>query len=203
MKKGFLCIGLAFFIGAFIGCKKDNPTETEIEYTIENYWPLAVGNKWVTVDTSWNGVDTTTSIDSGYVAESYEWNGKTVWCMKGSGSDSWCVVYNNEIRVYQEPPNDTLLYNTILKEPLEVGQKWAFIAFEGNTAWAEIESKTASLTVPAGTFKDCLKISVYAADSLGFPSFKWWSAPNIGCIRDYRDNQDSGYDNKLIRYEIK
>ncbi len=30
MKKGFLCIGLALFIGAFIGCKKESPTETDV-----------------------------------------------------------------------------------------------------------------------------------------------------------------------------
>ncbi len=30
MKKWFLYIGLALFIGAFIGCKKENPTETDV-----------------------------------------------------------------------------------------------------------------------------------------------------------------------------
>ena len=39
MKKWFLFIGLALFIGAFIGCKKEDPVEIDL------YWDIGLDNK--------------------------------------------------------------------------------------------------------------------------------------------------------------
>ena len=118
MKKWFLYIGLALFIGAFVGCKKDSSTEPEIEYTIENYYPLAVGNEWTyqhirhcsnphRTPPEW--VDTSLCIIK--IKESYEWEEREVFVLEWvrlpdttTCRKDYAMYWNDEVViVYWEP----------------------------------------------------------------------------------------------------
>ena len=62
----------------------------------------------------------------------------------------------------------------LIKYPIQSGVKWA----DSNGDTATIESVSDTVTVPAGTFKNAVKIK-YGSDT---SAREWWFAPNVGLI---------------------
>ncbi len=208
MKKWFLCIGLALFIGAFVGCKKESPTEPEIKYTIENYFPLAVGNEWIYRDISYDNLEDVTPydtiidtiIDTMVVVETYKLEGKDVFKMTEDSYSTHYVYYDGELRWYMDPPvvGDTF-YFLLLKEPLEEGKSWWLFPWADTSDIYEIVSTEFTLNTPSGDFADCIKISSDMSEEHYFVL-----APGVGLVKAYQRWSDGNwYEKVILEYDIK
>lgn len=183
-----LVIGIILFL--FINCEKESPIEEENQYTIENYFPLAVGNKWVY---KYWYVDTLIYIDSIYITESYNWNNNKIYKCKAFGGDDWMAYYDNEVRIYENPPSDTTFYWICLKEPLEEGATWQ--VSPTTTEQFEIKRIDVTVSVPAGIFEECIKVG-----GLGVDENQYYNifAPTVGLVK-YKEVEYG----ELIRYELQ
>ncbi|HID94137.1 MAG TPA: hypothetical protein EYP60_08585 [bacterium (Candidatus Stahlbacteria)] len=176
------------------------------EENITKLFPLSVENKWVYQSLYWSEKDTISSIDSSYIVESYKWNKRITYHEVRRGTDTtgmafyvdrWWIIEDDELRSYYESPTDTSAYFIILRKPLKAGTHW--ICDIPDSIWkTEIESVNVTVKVPAGTFRNCLQITRYEEN--GEVLLRYWLAPNVGLIRSY---SELGWDEKLLRYEIK
>lgn len=78
--------------------------------------------------------------------------------------------------------------------PVKLGKKWTISPRE-----YKITSLTETITVPAGTFKDCLEISYLVAGGDG-GSGQIYFAPGVGMIRTVCAEEDDSYKIDLTRY---
>jgi hypothetical protein len=187
-----MALGLALVLA---GCREDSPTDPEIELTLETYFPLSVGNKWVWQETCSTSTSCSTYTDSFYIAEKYSWNGKNVYRAEGRIMGlvgDRAVYYGKDLRVYSNPPEqDSTSYSVILQEPIEKGHTWK----DGFCDY-EIISIDATKTVSAGTFKKCIRVS-FQTDGYFF------CAQNVGLIYSRRHWFFSTlYKYNLIRYTV-
>lgn len=197
MKKLFWILPVILII-SFIGCKK-GPTGPAPEYKIEDYFPLAVGNEWVYeiklyVDDSLESTDTLTMT----ITEIQQWNGMTVY---KESFINYYVYFEDELRNYVGFPSDTTPYFVLLKEPLEEGNSWYFIpGLPDPINIIEIEDIDIRVSVPAGTFDNCIKCRlpfITPADLV------WFYALEVGLVKQVLKFTEEGITVlELIEYEV-
>ncbi len=171
------------------GCKKKSPTDGNggNGYTIEDYFPLAIGNKW-TYQIHYYSPDTTYNFTRN-VSDTGRWAQKKVYQIEQIGigpNQFWALYYNDELRVYYQYPSDTSDYYIELKEPLSEGQKWHPTPQDaGKLVIINIGSE---ITVPAGTFDKCVEVN--------WQAIEWGSvdvmcyAPEVGCVKSWSDSRE-------------
>ncbi len=207
--RAFMIVGLMV---ALAGCKKENPTNGNggngNGYTIDNYFPLAVGNSW-----SFKGVQDCSDgqSDTTYlnltVSEKYTWQDKSVFkTLSNEDPSGYMVYYDNELRVYYDPPENGGSYDIILREPLEMGTTW-----EDNYYTHKIASVKMQLSVPAGSFENCIKdeftrrnVEPPVEKVKGYMAY----APGVGMVKEYVeiDYSDGSWCKALMEltsYDIK
>jgi len=130
---------------------------------VEDYYPLSLGNTWTySTDPPFDNLtDTMTEeLDSSFfyngllVYSCYHWFHKNVTSQWYNG----LLYFDGEIRHYFFIEVDTSEYEILLKEPLEVGHEWKF----GKGKRAKIVSTDVTVNVPAGVFKDCIKVCYWS-----------------------------------------
>lgn len=199
-----LCLGISLIISQ--GCHRKGPYETgETVSLLTVYYPLEIENWWLTRRIYWENGDTI-AIDT----MKLEIAGKdTVLgdkvCYLGiqhPGEDtSWFVILDDERRIYSDVPTETSSYTLALKLPFDIGNSWGFFHSSGvDSVFAKITSRTAVITVPAGTFTTCLQIQIQSES--GVVWFTWWLAPGVGIVRSYNARHDSGWDFELLDYYV-
>jgi hypothetical protein len=166
-----LCVLLAL-----AGCGPKGPAQT-----VENYFPLAVGNRWI-YSTGATGTTETISVTESFLNASqvrvYKWGGEDV--LYGSNTGGRVVL--------RADPDDTTGI-IILSEPFEVGAAWAQ---EGETS--RITDTKAGISTPAGDFTDCIKVSDPDTTDVYF-------APGVGLVKVMASNGTEIM--KLIEYGVK
>jgi len=167
-----------------IACQSNTAPEDIPEYTVENYFPLEIGNTWNWIYKALIELDTFVlyeiKIDSSYI-----WNGKTVY---ETITTYWqrtrqiieCTPYYNyyDGGIYEwecEKPSNDGSYFLRIKEPLETGNEWGRSS-DADDQRLEITEIGISRSVEAGNFDDCIKVELVGSDQY------WIYAPDVGLI---------------------
>lgn len=190
-----------------------------------DYYPLDVGNRWVYAYSSVEGVsqhpDTTVSevvdFDGTYFitkrqstgaeknSESFSWlqkdnKGNTIYCSLGT---------SREITLIDWDPPIMLFPSTI-----ELDTTWPHIFEQYNDDYpdsvfhARTEMKITGIgetvTVPAGTFGNCVRIQRIHVDAMGDTSSVHEAvyAPDVGNVYSTIKKEDAVYEEKLIEYSV-
>ncbi len=182
------------------GKKKSTDSPPKQKGSLSDYLPLQLGNWWKYERVFWEQggytfVDTFTET---VVEQDTVLGDKIAFRLEEDGGveEEWLVIFNDELRLYEELPEQDADYYVFLKLPIEVGNKWNY--YPGYTLKAEIVSTNAAVEVPAGTFKNCIHVCTP-------PYFNAWYAKEIGGIQWTNCDIDSifGLDERLIEYHVK
>ena len=182
------------------GKKKSTKPPTENGGSLADYLPLQVGNWWKYERVFWeeSGYTFVDTFTETVVEQDTVLGGKLAFRLEeDEGVDEeWMVVFNDELRLYEEMPEQYSDYYVFLKLPIQVGNKWNY--YPGYPLQAEIVSTTATLNVPAGTFNNCIHVRVP-------PYFNAWFVEKKGGIQWSNCDLDSTYgeDDKLIEYHVE
>jgi|YNPNPStandDraft_1061719.scaffolds.fasta_scaffold01723_3 hypothetical protein len=102
----------------------------------------------------------------------------------GSGVLFWAL------KTPKDPQPQTLPHPFYyVKHPLETGNAWGV----GQEPRGRLESVSESLTVPAGTFKNCLKVKLTFPDNTPIREASLWFAEKVGIVQSvylYRDGTE-------------
>ncbi len=139
----------------------------------KDYFPLEIGNTWTYEDSSESGMDTTvlaivdTIRMSGYKAYVYTWEGS---------EDGYIQIRPDGIWDSYIDLTDTILMK-MLPDPFNIGDSWVYVSYD--TTWIDsiftnIEHFSLNfhaisfedITVPAGSFTDCVKLQIIIEDFL-------------------------------------
>jgi len=165
----------------------EKPQEQGEKVSVADYYPLAVGNQW-----EYEGVG---NEYASYTQKVLYSKGNMYQVMIDNGGTISANIYvlNDEslIRIYSEAEvydeKNVLdeagnMEDIIIKAPLEVGTKWER---QGNSY--EITGTDATVTVPAGTFDNCIVIKATYKESGAFSNFYY--CKGVGLVKsEYIDN---------------
>ncbi len=190
-----------------------------------DYYPLHVGNRWVCAYSSVEGIsqhpDTAVSevvdFDGTYFiiknqsigaeknSESFNWlqkdnEGNTLYCSLGTSREITLIDWDPPLVVF---PSNT-----------EPGETWSHIfeqhsdEYPDSVFYARTELKIIgsgeTVTVPAGTFGNCVRIQRIHLDAMGDTSSVHEAvyAPGVGNIFSTIKKEDAVYEGKLIEYSV-
>jgi len=178
------------------GCENERPTEPHATPPpVVLYYPMALGNTWIgQVDGMMVGGHGDTSTVTGrtsnrIIGQTTHAQGFALWTLEEVDSLIYCspdtlyteidtsIVYlslnSSEIGVY----DDTITTEHEILLPLTVGETWTPYA-DYPTVTREVISLTDSVTVPAGSFSDCLLMR--DNDLMNPTVWNYYFAPDIG-----------------------
>jgi hypothetical protein len=159
----------------------------------ESYFPLKAGMRWEYTITSTQGQTQKLRISNLALREvngvkvtprKWELGASTFFeLMKQDGTG----IYRYAEQVSETaPPNLVTPMECHLKFPIAPGESWDMVTKVGNnplTVNLTIESVSDEVKVPAGTFKDCLKIKQVGENKAGTAVMGYeWYAPKVGIV---------------------
>jgi hypothetical protein len=159
----------------------------------ESYFPLKAGMRWEYTITSTQGQTQKLRISNLALREV---NGVKVtprkWELGASTFFELMIQDGTGIYRYAEQVSETATPNLVtpiechLKFPIAPGESWDMVTKVGNnplTVNLTIESVSDEVKVPAGTFKDCLKIKQVGENKAGTAVIGYeWYAPKVGIV---------------------
>jgi hypothetical protein len=151
----FLCVLLAA-----AGCGPKGPAQT-----VENYFPLAVGNQWIYTAEGDSAAETL-SISESFLNAA---NVRVYKRVSGGPGAVYFVYTGGQVMAFTDPDDTT--GPVILSEPFEVGATWTWKGAAFRIAGTKIDIAT-----PAGNFTECLKVT----DPDTFDSYY---APGVGLVK--------------------
>ncbi|HTW91690.1 MAG TPA: hypothetical protein VMH22_08270 [bacterium] len=173
------------------GCGPSGPSRT-----VENYFPLAVGNQWCLART--NPRDTAVI----ELTDSLILEGLTYYKSPDPGDTNtvhWYVHRNGELRMYStridSTPEDTGSYLLLLREPFDKDSTWPSPNDPRETL--RVIDRDFTLNVPAGTFEHCVEVEANIAST-------YFYAPGVG-LAELGPLPDTSYiiNYLLLSYVIK
>jgi len=181
MKRLILVLILLLIVCQSSTAPEDTP---EYTHTVEDCFPLAIGNTWKWIDKTYLERDTFPLFEI-KIDSSYMWDGKTVYETITSyliitrQIEEYTLYYNYyDGGIYEwegeEPSNDGS-YLLRIKEPLEVGNEWGRSSNDDEER-LEITEIGISRSVEAGNFDDCIKVELVGSEKY------WIYAPDVGLI---------------------
>ncbi|MFC1485892.1 hypothetical protein ACFL55_02575 [Candidatus Latescibacterota bacterium] len=217
------CISLLVCFVALSGCDKDEDTGTTgpgaSGLSAETYMPLKIGATWTHVTTGIDHgeafKDTTTSTNVGTITK----NDKTYFIMFESDVEDsvYMRIENNIFYVYIAVIGDEFHDIPYLNFNKEAGQTWELFSgsFEpdkgvsGTLTWSGKFLGTDTITVPAGTFTNCVKfetVTTVISESIEVKELIWL-APNIGSVKSTSETKKDSEvieisTEELIHYSI-
>jgi hypothetical protein len=179
-----------------LSCGKKNPSNSSNgrDPSLEDLQPLKIGNWWKYERAYWDEwadseVDTfTLSIADRHIVL----GGKEAYMfVEDDNYDiDWLVIYDDELRLYEETPEDTSDYYIFLKRPIEVGTRWRHYSepFEGEYIWSEIVSIDETLHIPNATYENCVHVRTEFFFNIFYDA---WYAKNAGAVQWLIGDTDS------------
>ena len=180
-------------------------------YDPNDYVPCAIGNQWVTLDSSASGMDTVVSL----MVDTVTINTHLTYIMVETGDTSvdtsWFSPRETGFYIFTKMGDDsdyTLMEMLMCPNPFTIGDEW--IIYHIDTTWTETPytyhiiqtgTQTAELfedvIVPAGRFDDCIKLvmstfyevevsmggTVVYSDSGHNPDSYNWLASGVGMVK--------------------
>ncbi len=140
--------------------------------------------------------------DTDYTWVNHMWLSKTAdtllwWGFEDANAK---IVCSSPLNYVTEPVVDGAVHSGTTSGTLTLkgdGTVMTGIPFSANYTIDAIES----VTVPAGTFEDCIKIHEEELTPDGQVSFWVWYAPNVGAVQYYYPNSNERWD-QLLEYQI-
>jgi hypothetical protein len=180
------------FIGCFGGIKQPN---IEIEKPkISDYFPLRVGSEWVYEDRKGNTaslkiIEATTRDNINWYQGSNSSNAKNFifYVYNEYAIVKGKLLFRANPKLIGESDEESasdskkVMQVVFLKEPLRVGTKWNFTYPEGKYSTFEILSVTDEVFVPAGNYKDVIRVRIYMSE-MGYLGFLYY-AKGVGLIK--------------------
>lgn len=163
----------------------------------QDYFPHAVGNKWIYSDSLIAEIIGTATLTNGTPVFKF----RRLIESQGETDTSF---------YYQGVSGNTIsLYNTLtassgailLKSPYTVGTTWPDQGSDaGLMDSLKIVSINETVFVPAGNFSDCIKVKVFNVNNAAYV----WYAPNVGFVKiENTGTCDGGCgDKQLVSYTI-
>lgn len=179
---------------------EEEPQKQEDKVNVETYYPLAVGNEWV-----YEGIGNEYAAYTQKVA--YSKDNKYQVMIDNGGTVSANIYVLNEdslVRTYSEAEvyddknildEKENMEDIIIKAPIEVGTKWES---QGNQC--EITDIDAAVTVPAGTFDDCIVIKVTYKESGAFSNIYY--CKGVGLVKSEYIDGDFEVSSLLKSYKL-
>jgi len=194
-----------------------------------DYWPAEIGNSWVEIDSSEDGIDTTTS----EIVDTTTIMGYLTYLHCTSDYEDTSYFQFRTDGFYNLAPLDegatSYLELHVIPNPFAAGNEWTILDMD--TSWVETPytyyvTQTYSgsvpmledVVVPAGSFFNCVKLNMYLEQELFVtmgadtiyssvgPVFDntMWLAEGIGPVMTYEfDYEDSmEYISKLLSYDL-
>lgn len=189
-----LCLG---------GCSSPTPSPpAEDSLSPADYFPTAAGSRW---EYEGQGNEYAAYVRElpfvqDHLAQFYVDNGGTVLAEIVEITDQAATrVFSEEEHYTREnllekgytPNRETVL----LKAPLTAGASW-----ETEDSTREITADRETVTTPAGTFSDCLKIKIVYQDSEAV-IYEYY-APEIGLVKSEFSSQESEISSRLEKYTL-
>ena len=212
MKKIIYCLLVSVLL-ILSSCKKENnPTQSEQTPT-ETLFPLAVGNTWQYIDTTFNSDGSIMHISNPQIFKvssktTIKYQGKDlevyVWGAGGSSDD---YLRSEADGIYEYNPDPKPLRVLCFKHSFAVGEKFKGGSIDrvpwDTTIYYDFTQKCISnnetIKTPVGTFT----CTVLQGDSLSYPS-KHYYAKNIGEVKYYNIQYGKLLGNRtLVEYTIK
>ena len=195
--KRMLLTAVTVIAMALVACNpfsSDDDDDKSVEMTVENYWPLAVGNSW-TLNNFEDGT-ATNSIMLSILAKDGDWYTMAMGEVGRAEGDTMLVGHVSGTIVVKGNMNDPDPW-TLVAEPLTAGA--TFPASTTDNGRGRIVSIDSTLVTPAGTFTDVVVVTEYDPDETTDPNALgevWYFAPGAGLIGmanyDY-DSTSSSY----------
>ena len=209
---------IVLIVGLIIGA-------ISLKASAADYFPLKAGNCWVYYPSYGNGY----RIDSIVGTEMVDTTLTYIWKRLEAPPDNyherrWLVKDGVDLKALQywdnmqEPP----LTESLLLDPPwflgnidnpNVGDSWQIDLTSGATHFTVtfwVESITATVTVPAGTFSGCVKVRqkgvVTTGTSMKSDYKRYWLAPGIGPVKYVKYNRNWGIvtkNQKLVAYSLE
>lgn len=194
--KNFLAL-ISILIFLMFSCT----TNPENDISIENYMPLAIGNTW-----RYESIYDTNTVYIITITDEHIVNGNVVWeatfFYDGDVVPHYYTYKDGELRHWFNGINNSQHYFVELKEPLEIGNKWAtdtILSSPQNEDTLRVTDIGLSVTVEAGSFDNCIKIeSKFGVDG-GVMLLDGIYAPDIGMITE----RSGGDIMELVWYDVK
>ncbi|MBU1652391.1 hypothetical protein KKA00_09230 [bacterium] len=180
--------------------------ENKVSEELLNYLPYDVG-QWRQYDRSYwsieHGSAWVEEITQTVVGSDEVLDGRFAYILKDEGvsyDSIWVVFVDDEIRRYEDYPEDYKDYKVLLKEPVVKGNWWNFNHYPvgGDSMKAFIVETGISVDNFDMTFDNC--VHVYA-----MPYHHFYFKLGIGIVRSSEAKQDSltGTDDELLNWEIE
>lgn len=175
----------------------------------ESYYPLKEGMRWEYLVIS-NASATKKLIITNLAPR--EVQGKKVtprkWDLGGQGFIEFMEKDDSGIYRYAEQVGDKGMPTLVtpkechLRFPITEGNSWNMTAKLGNSTLnvtLTIENVTEEVKVPAGTFKDCLKIKQVGGDDAGASVMGYeWFAPKVGIVKSLVTIKQKSKDGNIV-----
>jgi len=135
--------------------------------------------------------------DGRFDQQAHNWfcSDKTTNSMYTFGEISWELdqvgrkVFAGTWRVGDPDGNGMAEPGLLMPEPFNVGDKYIFDGHEAEAyGYTENMEKGITITVPAGTFKDCVRTREYSLTNPSDITDKWW-CPGVGIVKDTSDGE--------------
>jgi hypothetical protein len=115
--------------------------------------------------------------------------------MYAMGEVSWEIdqigrkVFGGTWRVGEPDGNGVADPGLLMPDPFKVGDKYVFDGHEAEAyGYTENMETGITITVPAGTFKDCVRTREYSLTNPSDITDKWW-CPGVGIVKDTSDGE--------------
>jgi hypothetical protein len=181
-------------IAMLLGLSLLVPGNARCDELSESYYPLKEGLRWGYIVLSDKSATKTLTITN---LAPRDVDGKKVtprkWDLGGHSFIEFMQKDDAGIYRYAEQTGEKGSPNLItpkechLKFPITDGNSWNMITKVGNSTvnvTLTIESVSENVTVPAGTYKDCLKIKQVGTNDAGASILGYeWYAPKVGIVK--------------------
>lgn len=183
----YTIIGLWLAV-AMGGCSDDSPNTPTGPGGPANIWPLALGNWWAMhYELKLAGMTMVDEVDTTRIDTTLNW-GNNTWY--GSKSDT--VFMRNaadgvrSLTFSGRYPNG--IEELYIKYPVAVGESWLVAS---DTLTIRVVSNSESITVPAGTFVNCIK---YAVTQPSAGANDYYLKPGVGLILVAGSHSEMGFE---------
>jgi hypothetical protein len=175
MRAHICFVGLLVMMLVSVGCGDETATEPGDRKAPDTtaVFPLGIGNKWIYDDPS----------QSDSITASVVQDGKRYYVLEGFFGQPISVRMNDQQQLVVRRDHESCDEYVLFDFGLEPGDRWAFGSPCSDTLQSDVmifHSRVDSVTVPAGTYRDCYE---FVWDpSITDSGASWTIAPGVGVV---------------------
>ena len=197
--KNYLLILVLSVLVILAGCWDSDDDDhngggTSSTYMGSDYYPLNVGNRWV------YNLDTVEVVNETYTFTDGTGQRINNWSLVCAEEDAFIAESQHGIEVYGlYDVQDGQYYGIsdldvqppfiLLEKEMEVGDSWVMNSVGGDFSFTFTFTGLETVTVPAGTFTDCLKLEFSMDEDLTYYMGVYYYAKDVGIVKIERTSE--------------